>query len=942
MQTSQATGLLIALACMQVFSAAAPAAQRNRIVGPIDNRNRVALRGHVHPQAVAENDQGRADPSQTLPYMTVVLKQSAAQQADLEQLLAQQQDPSSPNYHRWLSPEEYADRFGVSQGDLDQIVAWLQQQHFTVKAVARGRNWVAFSGSAGDVKAAFGTEIHRYRAEGRMHFANATEPTIPAALDQVVTGIRGLNDFRLRPAVRFSKPMALNSVQPNYNSTKSSNHYLAPDDVSTIYNIQPLYNAGIDGTAQSVVVVGQTKVNLSDIQGFRSYFNLPANDPKLLLVPNATDPGVSQDDLAEANLDIEWSGAVARNASIIYVYSDDVITSLQYAIDQNLAPVLSMSYGLCEALSPSSEARLEQMWARQANSQGMTWLAASGDSGAADCVGSSTRTGYGLQVDLPASVPEVTGIGGTTFNEGGGTYWDTTNSANHASALSYIPETAWNDSASDGSPSSTGGGASGNFSKPTWQVGLGVPNDGLRDVPDVSLSGSASHDGYLIYLNGALSIVGGTSVGAPSFAGMMALLNQYLVSKGVQASAGLGNINPVLYTLAQTTPNAFHDITTGDNIVNPCPSRARTCTPTPLGFSAGTGYDQVTGLGSVDAFNLVTSWNSGGRSTARSTPAVVLTPNAPSITSAGSTILTATVKSSNGGTPSGTVTFLMGTTVLGTAPLTGAGDTGTATVTVTGTQLAVGTVTITAQYSGDNSYNGATASTSITVTVSPGGPPSISRLANGASFQQSYAPGMVLTVFGAQFAPAAASAASVPLPGQLSGVSATINGVTAPLYYVSPGQLNIQIPYATAVNANALLTVSTNGQNTSASFRIAAAAPGIFTNAAGAPVPSTSATRGQVATLYITGEGLVSPAIATGSAPASGTPIANLPKPQQAVSVTVGGVGALVQFAGIPAGLVGVSQINYQIPSGVALGPQAVVVTVGGVSSQAATLTVTP
>jgi len=554
----------------------------------------------------------------------MTFKPSPSQEADLEQFLAQQQDRSSPNYHHWLTPEEYADRFGVSQDDLNQVAAWLEAQHLTVAAVARGRNWIAFHGAAQDVEGAFGTEIHRYEVEGKMHFANASAPSIPAALDPVVLGIHGLDDFRLRPAVRSVKPLSPASAHPNYTST-GGNHYLAPDDVSTIYNIQPLYNAGIDGSAQSLVVVGQTQIHLADIEQYRSYFNLPAHDPQIILVPNTVDPGVSKNDLVEADLDLEVSGAVARNANIVYVYSSNVIDAVQYAIDQNLAPVLSMSYGGCEALVSASDASTLQSWARQANAQGMTWLAASGDSGAADCVDESSKVSYGLAVDLPASIPEVTGVGGTQFADSGGNYWSGANSANHASALSYIPEAVWNDSAQVGSPVASGGGASVNFAKPSWQIGVGVPKDGARDVPDVSSAASANHDGFLIFSGGAEIVVGGTSAGAPAFAGFTTLLNQYSVSKGYQASAGLGNINPRLYALAQTMPNVFHDITTGNNMVNPCPAGARTCTPSQVGFYAGTGYDQATGLGSVDTYNLVTSWNGGSTPTTRPALTIVKT-----------------------------------------------------------------------------------------------------------------------------------------------------------------------------------------------------------------------------------------------------------------------------------------------------------------------------
>jgi uncharacterized protein (TIGR03437 family) len=397
-----------------------------------------------------------------------------------------------------------------------------------------------------------------------------------------------------------------------------------------------------------------------------------------------------------------------------------------------------------------------------------------------------------------------------------------------------------------------------------------------------------------------------------------------------------------LYSLAQTVPSVFHDITSGNNIVDPCPPRSRSCDSTPIGFTTGTGYDQVTGLGSMDTFNMISSWGGGGANT-RSVANLLLASDAANITPTDTTVITATVKGSNGVTPTGTVAFLVGGTTLGTSTLAGSGGSATASLTVRGTQLAVGADTITAQYSGDSTFSSATATVAVTVTsVTSSGTPSITGLTNGASFQKVYAPGMILTVFGTQLAPVSESAPRVPLPAQLGAVSATINGVTAPLYYVSPGQLNVQVPYETAANANATLVVSNNGQTTSATFRVAAAAPGIFVNAAGAAVPTTSAAHGQTATLFITGDGLVSPTLATGAAPAAGTAVANLPAPRQTVTVTVGGVNATIQFKGIPVGLVGVTQINYTVPAQAPTGSQPVIVTVGGVASSSATLTVTP
>jgi uncharacterized protein (TIGR03437 family) len=915
-----------------VFLAPAQPAQPSRIAGTIDNSRRVVLPGHLNPRAQAGTDQGPVDSSLPLPYVTLVLKPSAGQQADLDQLLAQQQDPSSSNYHRWLTPEEYADRFGVSQDDIAKIVAWLQQQQFTVKAIARGRNAVSFGGTAGQIETAFATTIHRYQVDGELHFANATEPSVPAALQGVVSAIHGLNDFRLRARQR-------SALSPR-NTTPGGNHQLAPDDIATIYDIKPLYSAGIDGSGQKLVVAGQTQINLSDIEQFRSYFNLAANDPQVMLVPNTKDPGISSGDLVEADLDLELSGAVARNAHIIFVYSYDVMDAAQYAIDQNLAPVLSISYGNCELQTDPSDASTMQSWAQQGNAQGITWFAASADDGGADCYGGDSRaTNDSLSVDLPAAIPEVTGVGGTEFNEGGGNYWSGTNNSNHASALSYIPEIAWNDTAIDDTPSASGGGASIYFTKPSWQTGTGVPNDGARDVPDVAISASADHDGYMVYSGGAFSIVAGTSAGPPNFAGIATLLNQYLVANGVQKSAGLGNMNPRFYTLAQTT-GVFHDITTGNNLVNPCTGQHQSCSSGSIGYSAGVGYDQVTGLGTPDVYNLVMAWHESG-AVSKSAASLALLSSATSLTFGATATLTVAATGANGGMPTGTVTFSLAGVSLGTATLSGSGGSATASFTMYGILLTSGANAITAQYSGDSQYDSASATVTITVAAVVSGVPSITGLANGASFTPTYAPGGILTVFGKQLAPATGSAPQVPLPNRMAGVSATINGIAAPLYYVSPSQLNIQIPYGIPPNTRVTLTVSSNGQSAFDSFPIAATAPGIFVSSGGAPVPFATAARGEVVTLFITGAGAVSPSVSTGAAPASGTAIADLPEPVGAVTVTVGGVTAPIQFAGIPLALVGVVQINYQVPSQAPLGAQSVVVSVGGISSAAATFNVT-
>ncbi len=915
-------------------------AQPTRITAVIDNSHRVTLAGHVHPLARPEFDRGAADPSLALSSLTLQLKPSASQQSDLAQLLAGQQNPSSPDYHRWLTPEQYADRFGLSSTDLATVKAWLEQQNLKVTGVARARNWISFSGTVGQVQQAFQTQIHQFSVNGQTHIANVTDPSVPAALAVVVSGVRGLHDFRLHP---LSKPRSSMPalVRPLYTDSEG-NHFLSPNDFHTIYDMQPLLNAGFDGSGQSLVVAGQTEINLSDIQQFRSQFNLPATDPQLIPVPNGGNPGISQNDLPEADLDIELSGAAAPNAAVIFVYAEDVMTAVQYAIDQNYAPVLSTSYGDCEIETPRSDALAFQSWAEQGNAQGITWFAAAGDSGGADCLDGSSTTDGGPAVDTPASVPEVTAMGGSEFNEGGGQYWSSANNADGGSVLGYIPEMVWNDS-SPGNPAAGGGGASIYFSKPSWQTGAGVPNDGVRDVPDLSLTSSADHDGFMIYTGGSLQIYGGTSVAAPSFAGITAILNQYLVSKGLQSAAGVGNINPKLYSLAQNSSGAFHDITVGNNIITVnCTARSRNCTSGSFGFDAGPGYDQASGLGSVDVYNLFLAWTGQSTAISKTTPAMTVSGSAASILSTGTLNLTAIVTSAGGGTPTGTVSFNLGSVSLGTATLSGANNTAIATLSVNGGELSLGTDTITAHYSGNTVFNAATASTSISVTSSVSTQPSIAALTNGASFRPSFAPGMILTVFGAGLAPSTWSASSVPLLDQLAGVSVTINGLAAPLYYVSPSQLNIQVPYGFTAGSSVSLVVNNNGQTASTSFTLNSAAPGIFTDQTGAVVPSKTAALGEVISLYITGAGAVSPSIATGAAPAEGTAVTNLPVPIAGAQVSIGSETLPIQFIGIPVGLVGVVQINCLVPSTAPTGVQSLVVSIGGVSSVPATLTITP
>jgi len=598
--------------------------QESRILRAISDSDVRQLRGNLHPLARAEFDRGKVADSTVLTRITMFFSSSASQQAGLSQLLAEQQDRASLNYHQWLTPREFGARFGLSESDLNKITAWLESRGFVVQDVPESRNAVSFSGSAAQVAAAFSTGIHRYIVNGEQHYANAAEPSVPATLDGVVSAIAGLNDFRPRPRI-----VQHNAAPPQRNLTDGTgNHFLGPADFGVIYDVNPLYSRGIDGTGQKIAIAGQSDIQLGDIQQFRTLMNLPAVTPQILLVPGSADPGFANSDFEEADLDVEWAGAVAKNATIIYVNSTNAWWSLQYAVTSDIAPVVSVSYGACEPDLSASEMQIFTQIGQQANAQGQTIVAASGDGGAAGCDAALVQQAtHGLAVSVPASLPYVTAVGGSEFNEGAGTYWTATTNASGGSALSYIPEIGWNDTSTIYGIEATGGGASTLFSKPQWQAGAGVPNDGVRDVPDVSLNASANHDGYLICdesynsntkaftpvcPNGAFggfSGVGGTSASTPAFAGIIALLNQATNSRQ-------GNVNYGLYQLAASAPSSFHNIVGGNNIV-PCQVNP----PTPncptsgnssglMGYSAGPGYNVVTGLGSIDASLLASDWAS--------------------------------------------------------------------------------------------------------------------------------------------------------------------------------------------------------------------------------------------------------------------------------------------------------------------------------------------
>ncbi len=711
----------------------------DRIAANFSSTETAPLKGSLHPLARAEFDQGRVSAGTKVPYMTLVFSPSAAQQAALTALLAAQQNPASASYHKWLTPAQYAAQFGMSSDDIATTTAWLQAQGFVVLDVANGRNAIHFSGTAGQVEAAFHTEMHQYLVDGTTHLANSTVLTLPSALAGAVSGIRGVAQFRPHAMHTQMRRGTASTVKPMYTDT-SGNHYLAPNDVATIYDIKALYNAGYTGTGENIAIVGQSTVSNTDLNAFRSAAGLAAKLPEELLVPNTGAATADEDDEGESDLDLEWSGAIAQNATIHFLYAGidgDVFDALTYAIQNDVAPIVSLSYGECEPNAGSDPQTFEPLF-MQANTQGQTVLVASGDEGATGCdYGNNVITSatQGYAVGYPASSPFVTGMGGTEFDEGTTSYWNATNDSGGGSAISYIPEAAWNETATSdamsppGGLSSTGGGKSILFTKPSWQVATGVPADGVRDVPDLALNAAAIHDPMLyctgdyctngfLYSDGTLTYAGGTSFDAPIFAGMLALIEQK------NASTGEGNINPNLYTLYGTNPTAFHDVTIGNN-EQPCTSGSTDCPTgtTELGYTAGVGYDLTTGLGSVDAFNLASVFPAA--STVTTAPLListtVLTPSTYSPTSGSSVILTATVTAAAAtAAPTGTVEFAVNGVNAGSGtltPVSGGTTASTATYTLAYT---TGTDVVTATYTGSGTI---ATSTSASITI-PSSPPS--------------------------------------------------------------------------------------------------------------------------------------------------------------------------------------------------------------------------
>ena len=808
-----------------LLAASAPAssqtrlpAPRSRILQAIDETRVTTLSGNSHPLARAEFDQGALADSTPLSRIVLILQRSPEQESALQQLIDEQQDKTSSTYHQWLTPESFGASFGPSDRDLSIVTTWLANHNFTRIQVNAARTFVEFSGTAGTVRAAFRTSMHRYAVQGRQHFANASDPSVPAGLVPVVAGIASLNNFprraashrlgnfRYDPATNHTSRLlnqAEAAAEPSFTINDGETFYgMTPYDFATAYNVLPLWNAAtpIDGTGQTIAIVGQTDINPADFVNFRKLFNLPLGNTAtptgtqyLNIIYNGPNPGVTGDE-GEADIDTQWAGAIAKGATIDYVVSQGTEVmqgtdlSALYIVNNNLAPVMSYSYGQCELfLGTSGNTFYKTLW-QQAAAQGITVLLASGDSGAAGCDTAGVPSASdGIAVNGLASTPYNIAVGGTDFYmpNGGTAFWNSANDAStRASAKGYIPETPWNQSCTNpvfntshsfygqtpeqvcnsataysnglvsvvgagGGPSacvqSNGSSSSscrGGYPKPSWQSGTGVPADGVRDTPDVSLFSSAgffgafyvvcqqstNSDGQPCSLAGPaydFAGYGGTSISAPAFAGILSLVNQKTGSRQ-------GNANYVLYNLASQQNKAgtvcnsntgttaagcvFNDVTTG-TIAMPCVKGALNCTVTTSadrygvlsGYASTAGYDLATGLGSVNAANLVNSWSNASFIASATTLTL-----SPSSIIHGSQVSASVRVGSTSGPPTGSVSI----NALASNGSVQNGTLQNGSYTGSLSNFPGGTYSVQAHYGGDGTY-APSDSNPVSLTVSP-------------------------------------------------------------------------------------------------------------------------------------------------------------------------------------------------------------------------------
>ncbi|HET9406068.1 MAG TPA: Ig-like domain repeat protein [Candidatus Sulfotelmatobacter sp.] len=700
-----------------VSSAQTPIVQ-NRVTVAIDDAKTIPIHGTITPLVRRSTDVGRLSGSRNLGQMLLMLSPTKEQDAALEALIEDLHTPSSAKYHHWLKPAQVGARFGISDADAGAVKNWLESQGFEVKRVAASRRFIVFSGTVMQVESAFHTEMHEYSFKGQTFIANSREIQIPSALSAVVRGVVRLSSTPRNTNVKVVGKAAYD--QSKHQITFSDGeHAITPADFATIYNLNPLYQNGINGAGQSIAIVARSNFNPRDVLDFFALFGIPFNG--FFLTINGDDPGPTPD-AVEATLDITWAMALAPGSTPNIVisqsnFADGTDISAAFIVDNDLAPVMSASFSLCEQqMGPVGTQFYYALWA-QAAAEGITPVVSTGDSGGAECddPGSGLFAQNGLAVSGIASTPFNVAVGGTEFDDTANPslYWFESNDpTTKSSARSYIPEKVWNESSIDAGNVNLfagGGGVSTLWPKPNWQIGPGVPNDGMRDIPDVSLN-AAGHDGYVLCLagsceNGQIFVIAGTSASAPSFAAVMVLLNQ-------QTGSPQGTPNFVLYQLAAQHPDIFHDITVGDNKV---PDANGNFT---VGYPAGPGYDLATGLGSFDANALVTNW---GTIQFSGTSVNLVGPAAGSSFVHGAGVpVTATVTGATSAVPTGNVAFFTDNP-LGITPSLGVGvgpldNTGTLSTSLK--EIPGGTHTLTARYAGDAKFL-ANTSNAVNVTVTP-------------------------------------------------------------------------------------------------------------------------------------------------------------------------------------------------------------------------------
>jgi len=760
---------VINCACAQSLPQGPAAVQ---ITQPVDESVLVPLTGNTHPLAQPQFDRGPVTGSTLTGRMILVLRRSAARERRLQDYLASLQNSSSPNYHHWLTPTQFGAAFGISGSDLETVELWLQGHGFKIEKTTQARNAIEFSGTIGELESTFHTSIHWFEVEGERHIANISDPEIPSALAPVVRDVARLNDFRPKSEIAKGTSgtydSSSKSISPDFTLFSGTTPILFTDpaDAATIYDtpdgaLNPNYSGTTyDGTGVNIGIAGDSNISLTDVTNYRLAFlgetTTNANIPTVIVDGN--DPGLNGDE-PEGLLDNEIAGGLAPKAKIYFYTSSDtdlqsgLFDAIFRAIDDNIVSILNISFGACEAnLGAAGNAAILEA-TEQAAAQGISVVVAAGDSGSAGCDSSgSAAAQYGLAVNGLASSPYSIAVGGTDFDVLAGsfaTYVSDTTSGSapyYGTALQYIPERPWNDSTSvntsiaDNSPllieGSTnviagGGGASAVYSKPAFQTNL-TPTDTARDLPDVSfLAGNGLYAAVWVvcadspdygadcqtsngqFVDGThFSGYGGTSAAAPTFSGILALVEQKTGSR-------IGQADYVLYQLAGSKySTVFHDVTVGDNSVY-CLGGSSGCNGSNFmtGFDAGTGYDQASGLGSVDAASLVNNWNS-----------VALTPTTTSLSIDGST---APVNVTHGTT----LTFNVGVTPASATGVVAIADTanevsggpqndGQLPISLTASSgsatyngLPGGTYTVFARYGGDTTNAASTSTPAISVTV---------------------------------------------------------------------------------------------------------------------------------------------------------------------------------------------------------------------------------